>query len=211
MSSLIPLDLAQGERKVLSTYLSEIDYTGNPLSSKLARDIIKDLKAGRRRQARFRLYSKRTMDNYEEAGKWSSYEKRARDLLQSVGIKVGKNYFHNFKIQNKEQNGYFSLDMLFPLIRVDLEFDGDIWHKIGDASLKDIKRDKWLEELGIRVVRLNSKHFKLEDRTLTSLLLKCLFNTPLKEPEIRCKACGIDFPSDFRFCPLCSKELREMS
>lgn len=214
MSPVLPSSLAQEERKILSTYLSEIDYVGRPISSKIAKDMVKDLSAGKRRKARFRLHSRDTMNRYEQAGKWSGFEQKARNLLLKVGIKAGKHYLHNFKIQNKEQTAYYSLDMFFPLIRANLEFSGDIWHsrKLDNGHVRDMKRDKWMEYLGIRVVRLHSKHFDLNDKILTSLLLKCLFNTPLKEPEIRCNVCRIDFPQRFEFCPLCGKILKkEMS
>jgi very-short-patch-repair endonuclease len=52
---------------------------------------------------------------------------------------------------------YFWLDFYIPDLRLDIEADGEIWHKFFDLKARDRRRDGVLKEkYGIKVVRLKS-------------------------------------------------------
>jgi len=204
MNDKIPKELSPEEGRILEKFIRDIKYHGKSISLKLAKAVLSDLSNGKEGTAKFRLYCKKTMDGYEANGKWSQYERKAKSLLESIGIKERVHYLHNFKIQNKEQTGYYSIDMFFFLPKVALEFDGSVWHgKMGNAHSKDYRKDEWLKSLGIRVVRFSNKHFSLSDGILKGLLVRALFDSPARDPESRCSVCRVAFPAEYVYCPLC--------
>jgi len=113
----------------------------------------------------FQEFCSRVMKNYEANGKWSSLELICKGIFEELGFKEREHYWHNYKIQNEMQNGYFSFDFLFlkPSFGI-IEADGEIWHHTFDGSEeKDERRDKWLSTLGFPTLRLAGKDLR-EDR-----------------------------------------------
>jgi len=106
---------------------------------------------------RFQQYCSKVMENYERAGKWSSTEKMVKAIFDDMGFILGRDYWHNFKLQNEYQTGYYSLDFFFPRERIVIECDPRLWHsKMGNREKADRKRDAWLRFLGYRTYRLRS-------------------------------------------------------
>jgi len=122
---------------------------------------------------RFRRYCSKVMENYEKAGKWSSTEKIVKSIFDDMGFILGRDYWHNFKLQNEYQTGYYSLDFFFPRERIVIECDPRIWHsKMGNREEADKRRDAWLRALGYRTYRLRSL---LRDTHSLRLFLEFLF------------------------------------
>ena len=143
---------------------------------RLRQRVRKDIENGNFRKAAFRVLCAEVMERYERNGKWSTEELRIKKLLNRLGFRLNEDFYHNFKIQNESQTGYYSLDFFFPKARVVLEVSPDIWHgKIGDAQKKDKRKHSWLTSLGFTVVTLDSEKLKWKDEELLSYLEKALY------------------------------------
>jgi len=123
---------------------------------------IRDIKARIRfltnpRRERFQQFCSTVMKNYESRGKWSSSELVVKEILDGMGLVLGANYYHNYKLQNESQTGYYSLDFILPEHKIVLECDPKLWHgKMGRKVEADKKRDVWLRRLGFTTYRLRS-------------------------------------------------------
>lgn len=151
------------DRQTLVSYFEKQIYIGKEakLHRKTLEGILIDLKQGNKTKANFRLLSKKGMSDYVRRGKWSRFDLITKQVLETIELRGRKDWFHNFKIQNPEQNNVFELDFFLPDYCLDIENDGDIYHQIGDADIKDLRRDEWLKRIGIRTLRLVSKDFPL--------------------------------------------------
>jgi len=104
---------------------------------------------------RFQQFCSNIMHEYEKRGKWSTSELAVKAILKELGFKEKIHYLHNFKLQNRKQTGYFSLDFFFPHLKLVLECSPSIWHsRMGNADKKDTRRKRWLETLGFNVITL---------------------------------------------------------
>lgn len=107
-----------------------------------------------------RLASEVATDYYED-GKWSSFEKEVRGALNRLGFKEGRDYLHNFKVNNPTQSSFFEIDFFFPKFRLGIEVDGSIWHNLTpEISLKDKIKESWIKILGWKLKKLTSKDFE---------------------------------------------------
>lgn len=103
----------------------------------------------------YREFCSDVMMRYENAGKWSSLELDVKAFLERMGFIQQKTFWHNFKIQNPTQTGFFILDIYLPYLNLNIECDGEPWHgPMGNTDLKDIVRDTWLKFLGIQTIRI---------------------------------------------------------
>ena len=122
--------------------------------ARLRRRVLEDIREGRLRQANFKVLCAEVMYRYEKNNKWSTTELEFKELLDQNGLVEGKDYLHNYKVQNEKQNGYYSIDFLFlttPPTAVELS--PSIWHnKMGNCDIKDLRREAWLRKLGFRVL-----------------------------------------------------------
>lgn len=149
--------------------LDKFNYTAEMLGVDLADRVINDIENGDIRQAKFKLVSKKAMNRYMNKGRWSNLELAIKEVLDSMGLEEGVNYWHNFKLHNRRQTAYFEVDFIIPGKSVVIECDGTVWHgKMGDSYLKDKRRDRWLNELGYKVIRISGKSIKLKDGKLVN-------------------------------------------
>jgi len=90
------------------------------------------------------------MKKYEKQGKWSDAELMVKEILESFNVK----YYHNYKIHNEQQTGFFSLDFLLPRqekisVPVVIEVNPKIWHSsMGDADIRDRRKLNHIQSLG---------------------------------------------------------------
>lgn len=122
--------------------------------------LMEDVEEGRDDRKRwFRIKAARAMLNYEANDKWSSLEMKMRSILESMNLELEEDYWHNFKLHNEDQSGYFAIDFLFPDYRLVAEVDGSIWHEgLGEpVKDKDDRRDAWLKKLGFEIIRFDEK------------------------------------------------------
>ena len=104
----------------------------------------------------FREFCSGVATRYEEKGKWSSEELDIKAYLESLGFVERRTYWHNFRLQNPEQTGYYTLDFYLPTLNLIVENDGKIFHgQMGNTDLKDKVRDNWLRFLGIKTIRIH--------------------------------------------------------
>ncbi len=113
------------------------------------------------------------MEEYVKKGKWTSQEIKLRKILENLGLKLKKDFFHNYKLQNSNQTGYYSLDFLLPKQRLVIEINGSLWHEYLDGvKEKDLERDKWLNNLGFQVLRIKSEEIDRNPLKIKKLLLE---------------------------------------
>jgi len=101
-----------------------------------------------------RVMTRRTNNNG-----WSDWEKEVKKgVLIPCGLKEGRDYIHNFRIQNEKKTGYFELDFFLFKLRGIIEADGGAWHSaMGHGTEKDVRRDKWFKKLGYPTFRVRSR------------------------------------------------------
>ena len=119
-----------------------------------------DLSKVKDRKERFRIFSSLAMKNYMMNGKWSREELLLKGILERIGLQEKVHYWHNWKLHNREQTGYFELDFFIPRLRLVIEVDGEIWHRIDNSQEKDSRRDRWLREIGYTVVRISTRDIR---------------------------------------------------
>lgn len=108
-----------------------------------------------RKNQTFREFCSGSARKYKRNGDWSDFEIDVNETLTTLGLVENVDYWHNYKLQNSTQSGYYSLDFFFPRLRLVVECDGSIFHgMMGDKDLKDAVRDNWLKKLGYTVLRL---------------------------------------------------------
>lgn len=118
-----------------------------------------------KRDEHFRDFCSKVATEYYDRGGWSTMELETRKILDDLGYRERLDYWHNYKLSNPQQSGYYELDFLFPRERIVIEVDGEVWHnQMGDADMKDKYRDLWLNTLGFKVFRVNGKLFKDRER-----------------------------------------------
>jgi very-short-patch-repair endonuclease len=85
-------------------------------------------------------------------------EKIYKEFFEKNGF---ENQFEmNYLIYRKE--GCYFLDFYFPEMKLDIEIDGQ-QHERLDRKTSDIKRDSYLKEKGIKVVRIKWKSISKEE------------------------------------------------
>lgn len=180
--------LSENEEKDLRTFLEEKGFDWNEtlkgkveeISTKTFDHLVDDIKNDRgKRKSWFRIKSAIAMKNYEKNNKWSNLEIQMRNILESLDLRLNEDFFHNFKLNNKEQNGYFALDFLLPDFKRVIECDGSVWHdSLGDeVKKKDARRDKWLERLGFETIRFDDEEMR-EPELIRERLRGELFDEP---------------------------------
>jgi len=91
------------------------------------------------RKERFKVFCSKVMKEYERNGKWSRHELIVKGILEKLGFIEKIHYYHNYKLQNPFQTGYYSLDFFIPRLKLVIEVDGRIWHKayypLGDTKI----------------------------------------------------------------------------
>ncbi len=60
-----------------------------------------------------------------------------------------------FKFRRQHPLGPYTLDFYCPAVRLVVEVDGDS-HRMGDNPARDERRDAWLREQGLRVIRFDA-------------------------------------------------------
>jgi very-short-patch-repair endonuclease len=121
-------------------------------------------------------------------------ERPIREELLGMGLKEGKDFFHEFRIPGyfgcKGQSVYYWLDFFIPDLLLDIEADGEIWHTFFDSKERDRRRDSLIrKKYGIKIVRLTP--FQLRNKrikkTLTQVISKrcaeIIFQRDRKENE----------------------------
>jgi len=90
---------------------------------------------------------------------WSDWEKEVRlNVLIPLHLKEGRDYKHNFKIQNEEQTGYYELDFFLFRLGGIIEADGAAWHsEMGHGLEKDSRRDSWFMKMKCPTFRVKEK------------------------------------------------------
>jgi very-short-patch-repair endonuclease len=62
---------------------------------------------------------------------------------------------HGLKFRRQHPFGPFIVDFYCPRVKLVVEVDGD-GHEMGSRPARDDKRERWLEEQGLRVLRFNA-------------------------------------------------------
>lgn len=68
--------------------------------------------------------------------------------------------FPNQPIQTQYQIGPYSADFFLPLMELVVEADGDRFHSTDQQRAHDLKRDTYMQSLGLTVVRIRASEFK---------------------------------------------------
>jgi hypothetical protein len=88
---------------------------------------------------------------------FTSSEKKVKELLESNGYVLGRDYFHNILIPNGKRHYY--VDFLIPNEKLIIEMS-PFWHKLWNRQESDKRKKEYLESLGYMVVEVDEKNYK---------------------------------------------------
>ena len=78
-----------------------------------------------------------------------------------------------FKFRRQHPIGRCIVDFYCPAIRLVVEVDGQS-HSLGDSPRRDLRRDKWLEGQGVRVLRFKATDVISDlQSVVTTILVAC--------------------------------------
>jgi very-short-patch-repair endonuclease len=78
-----------------------------------------------------------------------------------------------FKFRRQHPVGWYIADFYCPATRLVIEIDGQS-HSMGDNPQHDQRRDRWLSEQGLRVIRFAASDVMKDlESVLTAILLDC--------------------------------------
>lgn len=78
-----------------------------------------------------------------------------------------------FKFRRQHPFGWYVVDFYCPAARLVIEVDGEA-HSMGDNPQHDLRRDRWLQEQGLRVVRFNAADVMNDlDSVVTAITVAC--------------------------------------
>ena len=78
------------------------------------------------------------------------------------------------KFRRQHPVGDFVIDFYNPAAKIGIEIDG-IAHDMGDRPQRDVRRDDWLNQRGIEVVRIPAEEvLKSVERAAHSIIMYCL-------------------------------------
>jgi very-short-patch-repair endonuclease len=99
------------------------------------------------------------MNHRTKQNGWSDFELDARKrILDPLDLLEGRDYKHNYKMQNEEQTGYYEIDFFLFGLNAILEADGQAWHsEMGHGLEKDERRDTWFRKMGLETYRIKTK------------------------------------------------------
>ena len=104
---------------------------------------------------------------------------RARALRRSVTLperllwQVLRTRPGGFKFRRQHPVGVYIADFYCPAAKLVIEIDGEA-HGMGGRPLRDLDRDVWLREQGLRVVRFTAREvMKDQESVVTAILLAC--------------------------------------
>lgn len=170
---------SEEEKRELKSFLRDKDYEWSSVlegevqevSPTTFEHLLEDVREGRNdRKKWFRIKSALAMINYESNGKWSNLEEKMRKMLESLGLEMDKDFYHNWKLNNEDRSGYFTLDFLLPDYKKVIECDGVVWHEsLGNVEEKDKRRDKWLKRLGFDTLRFDNEELRDEEQIRNTL------------------------------------------
>lgn len=106
------------------------------------------------REQAFIDYSSRAAKRYYGNGEWSSLEIQLKPLMDEVADLLGTEYVHNYRYPSMK-GGKYKFDFWFPKYSKRIEADG-VFHNIKTNKDRDRQIDAWLEERGIKTLRLSS-------------------------------------------------------
>lgn len=114
---------------------------------------------------RFRIIAAKASRNNRRPGFYSRSEGCVRDELVKMGFVEGRSFLHQHRVfgyhGKRGQPVYYWLDLYIPSLFLDIEADGEIWHRFFDMKARDRRRDSTLRRrYGIQVLRLNSFHLR---------------------------------------------------
>jgi len=79
---------------------------------------------------------------------------------------------HKYKIIN-DKNYYWEMDVAIPEIKLNIEYDGEYWHK--NNRDRDYKRDLFLISKGWKIIRIEYKDSPTYETLLKEVMEKCAF------------------------------------
>ena len=82
--------------------------------------------------------------------KTSKPEKMLFDILKEIYPSAK----HKYKIIN-DKNYYWEMDIAIPEIKLNVEYDGEYWHK--NNRIRDSKKDLFLVANGWKIIRIEYK------------------------------------------------------
>jgi very-short-patch-repair endonuclease len=78
---------------------------------------------------------------------------------------------NGLKFRRQHPIGPYTLDFYCPAVKLDVEVDGDS-HGMGDNPARDRRRDSWLRDHGLRVLRFDAADvMKDVESVVTAILL----------------------------------------
>ena len=103
---------------------------------------------------------------------------RARELRRSPTLPEGllwqalRKRPQGLKFRRQHPLGPYVVDFYCPAVRMVVEVDGES-HNLGDRPSQDARRDGWLREQGLRVIRFNAGDVMKDlESALTAILLE---------------------------------------
>lgn len=77
------------------------------------------------------------------------------------------------KFRRQHPFGWYIVDFYCPAAKLVIEVDG-VSHDMGDRPVHDVRRDGWLSDQGLRVLRFNAADVIRDlDSVVTAILLAC--------------------------------------
>lgn len=135
----------------------------------------------------FRLLSSRCAKRFHKTG-WSSTERRVARVLNELGLQERRDFWHNYKIHNRNQNQFYSLDFVFFHPNRVIEVSPRIWHlNLGNTEEKDARKKEWLEYMGFQYYELDDEYLehkkgnkkRLKDKLISILKIQEEMTNPL--------------------------------
>lgn len=99
----------------------------------------------------------------KQGGMVSSIEIAVKEVLESLG----ESYHHQYRI------GKFLVDFYLPDRNLVIEADGDYWHSLEKNKKNDIKKDQYMQEAKINLVRLKESDIRSSCNMLVRSALEC--------------------------------------
>ena len=98
-----------------------------------------------------------------------------RDMTLPEGLlwQVLRTRPHGLKIRRQHPLGWCIVDFYCPAANLVVELDGEN-HSMGDRPQRDMRRDEWLQEQGLRVLRFDARDvMKDVESVVTAITVAC--------------------------------------
>ncbi len=102
-----------------------------------------------------------SMSCYRKSVGENSLEKAVREAIQQIG----------WEFEQEKQIGRYSVDFYIPNLRLVIEADGEYWHKLRRVKEQDGRKNKYLADQNIGIIRLQEEEV-LKQKDLPAYIRK---------------------------------------